>query len=95
VVLVEHEVLSTRPVCLSVTGRGAGGTRGSVYQAVALPCLSKRHRYKTVREIVCLERMHRAFETGLMRYGMMKAVKLPVGAARGRAEAQPALASSS
>jgi len=31
--------------------------------------------YKTIREIVTLERMHRAFESGLMQYGMMKAVK--------------------
>lgn len=31
--------------------------------------------YKTIREIVTLERMHRAFDTGLMQYGMMKAVK--------------------
>ena len=31
--------------------------------------------YKVVREIVTLERMHRAFESGLMQYGMMKAVK--------------------
>lgn len=31
--------------------------------------------YKTVREIVTLERMHRAFADGLMEYGMMKAVK--------------------
>ena len=34
-------------------------------------CLS----LQTVREIVTLERMHRAFDSGLMRYGMMKAVK--------------------
>lgn len=31
--------------------------------------------YKTVREIVTLERMHRAFSDGLMEYGMIKAVK--------------------
>lgn len=31
--------------------------------------------YKTTREIVTLERMHQAFDSGLMRYGMMKAVK--------------------
>ena len=31
--------------------------------------------YKTVRDIVCLERMHRAFDAGLMQYGMIKAVK--------------------
>ena len=31
--------------------------------------------YRTVREIVTLERMHRAFDTGLMQYGMMKATK--------------------
>ncbi|KAL3140222.1 hypothetical protein ABBQ38_004497 [Trebouxia sp. C0009 RCD-2024] len=31
--------------------------------------------YRTVREIVTLERMHRAFDRGLMQYGMMKAVK--------------------
>lgn len=31
--------------------------------------------YKTLREIVTLERMHRAFDDGLMEYGMMKATK--------------------
>ena len=31
--------------------------------------------YKTVREIVTLERMHQAFTEGLMRYGMIKGVK--------------------
>lgn len=31
--------------------------------------------YKVVREIVTLERMHRAFMDGLMEYGMIKAVK--------------------
>ena len=36
--------------------------------------------YKTVREIVTLERMHRAFTDGLMEYGMIKAVKKPTGA---------------
>ena len=30
---------------------------------------------QTTREIVTLERMHQAFDSGLMRYGMMKAVK--------------------
>ena len=33
---------------------------------------------KTVRDIVCLERMHRAFVKGLMRYGMMRATKKAV-----------------
>jgi len=31
--------------------------------------------YKTIREIVTLERMHRAFARGLMEYGMIKSVK--------------------
>lgn len=31
--------------------------------------------YRTIREIVTLERMHRAFDTGLMTYGMMKGTK--------------------
>ncbi|KAG7673882.1 putative 2-methyl-6-phytyl-1,4-hydroquinone methyltransferase [Nannochloris sp. 'desiccata'] len=35
--------------------------------------------YKTVREIVTLERMHRAFTDGLMEYGMIKAVKMEEG----------------
>jgi len=35
--------------------------------------------YKTVREIVTLERMHRAFTDGLMEYGMIKAVKKEEG----------------
>ena len=32
--------------------------------------------WKTIREIVTLERMHRAFDCGLMTYGMIKAKKL-------------------
>ena len=30
---------------------------------------------QVLREIVTLERMHRAFDSGLMEYGMAKAVK--------------------
>jgi MPBQ/MSBQ methyltransferase len=37
--------------------------------------------YKTVREIVTIERMHRAFDRGLMEYGMIRAVKAKVPAA--------------
>ena len=37
--------------------------------------VSPRRRYRTVREIITLERMHRAFDDGLMKYGMMKGVK--------------------
>jgi MPBQ/MSBQ methyltransferase len=44
---------------------------------------SPRLWYKVTREIVTLERMHRAFERGLMVYGMMRAVKKPAGAAGG------------
>ena len=33
--------------------------------------------WKVVREIVMLERMHRAFTSGLMTYGLMRATKLP------------------
>ena len=51
---------------------------------------------QVLREIVTLERMHRAFDSGLMEYGMAKAVK-KTAAASGRASAadqqQPALAS--
>ena len=32
--------------------------------------------YKTLRDIVCLERMRRAFGRGLMQYGMIKGVKV-------------------
>jgi MPBQ/MSBQ methyltransferase len=32
--------------------------------------------YKVTREIVTLERMHRAFDTGLCEYGLMRAVKV-------------------
>jgi MPBQ/MSBQ methyltransferase len=35
--------------------------------------------YKTVREIVTLERMHRAFDRGLMTYGMIKGTKAKAG----------------
>ena len=31
--------------------------------------------YKTLRDIVCLERMRHAFGRGLMQYGMIKGVK--------------------
>ncbi len=31
--------------------------------------------YKVTREIVTLERMHRAFDIGLMEYGLMRGVK--------------------
>lgn len=31
--------------------------------------------YKTMREIVTLERMHQAFDKGLMQYGMVRATK--------------------
>lgn len=48
--------------------------------------------YKTLREIVTLERMHRAFDEGLMTYGMMRAVKKPEAQA-GAALQQPAEAS--
>jgi MPBQ/MSBQ methyltransferase len=33
------------------------------------------HVLQVLREIVTLERMHRAFDSGLMVYGMAKAVK--------------------
>ena len=52
--------------------------RHSVWAGVwdPLPVFSKpKVWYKTVRDIVCLERMHRAFDAGLMQYGMIKAVK--------------------
>lgn len=41
---------------------------------------------QVLREIVTLERMHRAFESGLMEYGMAKAVKKaqPAGSATKR-----------
>ena len=38
-----------------------------------------RDWYKVVREIVTLERMHRAFASGLMVYGMARGVKAGVG----------------
>eukprot|EP00892_Ulva_mutabilis_P004687 jgi/Ulvmu1/2590/UM014_0041.1 len=43
--------------------------------------------WKVIREIVTLERMHKAFKSGLMEYGMMKAkkaVKAPSGASAGK-----------
>ena len=52
--------------------------RHSVWAGVydPLPVFSKpKVWYKTIRDIVCLERMHRAFDNGLMQYGMIKAVK--------------------
>lgn len=37
--------------------------------------------YKVVREIVTLERMHQAFDKGLMQYGMIRGVKKPAAGA--------------
>ena len=51
---------------------------------------------QVLREIVTLERMHRAFASGLMEYGMAKAVKkgaLASGKASAANQQQPALAS--
>eukprot|EP00238_Polyblepharides_amylifera_P001131 CAMPEP_0196573142 /NCGR_PEP_ID=MMETSP1081-20130531/3090_1 /TAXON_ID=36882 /ORGANISM="Pyramimonas amylifera, Strain CCMP720" /LENGTH=436 /DNA_ID=CAMNT_0041890755 /DNA_START=124 /DNA_END=1434 /DNA_ORIENTATION=+ len=42
--------------------------------------------YKTVRDIVCLERMHRAFDRGLMTYGMIKGTKKAVSSRSDKAE---------
>jgi len=56
--------------------------------------------YKTVREIVTLERMHRAFDRGLMQYGMIKGTKqlaaqppeaTPAAADAGAAEGESAI----
>jgi len=48
--------------------------------------------YKTIREIVTLERMHRAFDSGLMEYGMIKGTKAqaaqPVEAGAAQAEGE-------
>ena len=49
--------------------------------------------YRTVREIVTLERMHRAFASGLMQYGMMRAVKKPSSEGGSRAAAGASTAS--
>ena len=43
--------------------------------------------YRVVREIVTLERMHRAFASGLMQYGMARAVKRGVLKPEGTAAA--------
>ena len=43
--------------------------------------------YKTVREIVTLEKMHRAFDSGLMEYGMIKGRKKAASAAASSEEA--------
>uniref|UniRef100_A0A061SEC2 Methyltransferase domain-containing protein n=1 Tax=Tetraselmis sp. GSL018 TaxID=582737 RepID=A0A061SEC2_9CHLO len=44
--------------------------------------------YRVMREIVTLERMHRAFDRGLMEYGMIKAVKAVPERAPGEAAAK-------
>ncbi|KAG1672142.1 hypothetical protein FOA52_001730 [Chlamydomonas sp. UWO 241] len=47
------------------------------------PVVARPHVwYKTVREIVCLERMHQAFATGLMEYGLMTGRKMAAPAAK-------------
>ena len=43
--------------------------------------------YRTIREIVTIERMHRAFNRGLMEYGMARAVKAGGSAAKASAAA--------
>ncbi|GBF99015.1 S-adenosyl-L-methionine-dependent methyltransferase [Raphidocelis subcapitata] len=53
--------------------------------------------YKVTREIVTLERMHRAFDRGLMQYGLMRAVKAAApggggGAAAAADEGRPVAA---
>lgn len=52
--------------------------RHSIWAGVwdPLPVFTRpRIWYKTLRDIVCLERMRRAFGVGLMQYGMIKGVK--------------------
>jgi MPBQ/MSBQ methyltransferase len=39
--------------------------------------------WKTIRDGVCIERMHRAFDKGLMEYGMVRGTKAPAAAAAG------------
>lgn len=51
--------------------------------------------YKVTREIVTLERMHRAFDRGLMVYGMMRATKKVGVVAGDEASAAPAAAAAS
>lgn len=46
--------------------------------------------YKTVRDGICLERMHRAFDRELMQYGMLKAVKKQAAAPAPPAAAEDA-----
>ena len=42
----------------------------------SLPVFSRpKIWYKTLRDIICLERMRRAFGEGLMQYGMIRGVK--------------------
>jgi MPBQ/MSBQ methyltransferase len=51
--------------------------------------------YKVTREIVTLERMHQAFDKGLMQYGLMRGTKkAAVGSSSGRSSSsqQPAAA---
>lgn len=52
--------------------------RHSIWAGVydPLPVFSRpKIYYKTLRDIICLERMQRAFAVGLMQYGMIKGVK--------------------
>ena len=46
--------------------------------------------YQTIREIIMIERMHRAFSNGLMEYGMIRAVKQPIS--QGLTDGRKALA---
>merc|ERR1712146_748919 len=54
--------------------------RHSIWVGVCDPWVvvfnSPRIWYRTIREIVTLERWHRAFDRGLMKYGMIKAKKV-------------------
>eukprot|EP00955_Chlamydomonas_euryale_P065275 359190-Chlamydomonas_euryale.AAC.2 len=58
--------------------------RHSIWVGVVDPWIvvGKPHLWwKTIREIVTLERMHQAFATGLMEYGLITGRKAPAGTA--------------
>ncbi len=57
-------------LCCALSDWGLDHVHGAI-SAVALDVGG----LQVVREIVTLERMHRAFDSGLMEYGMAKAVK--------------------
>lgn len=81
--LIEATGLMEKPATADWVKETIASWRHSVWVGVYDPrgFIFKPHRYlKCVRDGYCLERMHRAFDRGLMQYGMFAARKKPASA---------------